>query len=420
MNMFTPARRRFTIVAAPMIVGSMVLTGCGAASSSSASGSKCTNLKIGILTAFTGELGGFGKASKDGFDLSIAEMKASKNLPKGWKVDTVIADEKTSVEIGLRAATKMMQSDHVSAILGPSSGPIMAMATVAARNETPIISQFAGTTNFSKVGGKWLFRTVSSDASDGLAAAEASKERSDQKIVLIAQNDQSTLSSAEAASQAVIKGGGTIVDTIKYSAGQPSYQSVVQKAMSDNPDAIYLAGGQESAITILREMQSAGLSSSKVLVSADLVVPEVIKGVGASWADGLTGITAKGDTQRAEYKAFAASFSAKYNKAPDVFVDTAYDASQLTGLAAVAAKSTCGKDIASKLVDVSSSPGTKVTTFDEGAAALAKGEDIDYVGASGPVDFDKTGTVAGSYAVLVVKGGQWTETKFFPAETFAK
>ena len=211
-----------------------------------------------------------------------------------------------------------------------------------------------------------------------------------------------------------------MLDTIKYSAGQPSYQSVVRKAMADKPDAIYLAGGQESAITILREMHNPGLASSKIVVSADLVVPEIIKGVGATWANGLTGITAKGDTNRPEYKTFAADFQAKYNKAPDIFVDTAYDAMQLAGLAAVAAKSTCGKDIAAKLHEVSAAPGVKVTTFDEGAAALAKGEDIDYVGASGPVDFDKTGTVVGSYAVQLVKSGEWTEQKFFPAETFMK
>jgi hypothetical protein len=57
----------------------------------------------------------------------------------------------------------------------------------------------------------------------------------------------------------------------------------------------------------------------------------------------------------------------------------------------------------------------KVETFEEGAKALKAGKDIDYVGASGPVDFDDTGTVASSYTILQVDGDEWKQIEFYPA-----
>jgi len=407
---------------APLALTTSLLAAC-ADSDSSASGSTegCgPDLKYGILTAFTGELGEFGKTSKNGFDIAFNEMTSSGALPEGWKISEVVADEKADIQVGLRAATDMMQRDKVSAILGPSSGPIVAMASVAKRYKTPIISQFAGTTNFSKVGGEYLFRTVASDASDGEATAQYLREKKAENVAIVVQNDQSTITAGEAAAERFEAAGGTVVDTFKYNPGQPSYQAVVQKALKADADAIYLAGGQESAITILKEMRGLGVESSKLIVSADLVVPDVISAVGKDWAEGLAGVTAKADTERPEYTKFAEAYQAEYDEEPGIFVENAYDAAILVGLAAVSAKSTCAAAIAEALPEISAPDGTDVTSFADGAKALANGDKINYEGASGPVDFDETGTVVGSYAVYNVEGGEWSVVKFYPADTFAK
>ncbi|MDP9458717.1 MAG: ABC transporter substrate-binding protein [Actinomycetota bacterium] len=417
-------RNRGRAVTAPLILASLLLTACGGGSESGDSaaaggGDDCGNtLKYGILTAFTGELGDFGEVSQNSFELAMKQMEESGALPEGWTVDTVVADEESDIEVGLRAATNMMQNENVSVILGPSSGPIVAMDSISQRYETPVVSQFAGTTNFDQVGGEWLFRTVASDASDGLAVAQWLEEQGHQNVAIVVQNDQSTITAGRAAGSRFEDAGGTVVETIEYEAGQPSYQAVVEQTLNLDADAIYLAGGQQSATTILNQMRQAGADSSTIVVSADLVVPDVISTIGADWAEGMAGVTPKGDQERAEYGEFAEAYQAEYGEAPGLFAENAYDAAMLVGLAAVAAESTCGSAIGPKLQEVSAAPGTEVSSFAEGAEALAAGDDIDYVGASGTVDFDETGTVPGSYAVMTVQGGEWTQAQFFPAETF--
>lgn len=393
--------------------------GTSAAGTSATAGGDCgPAIKIGIVTEFTGELGQFGTTSKEGFDYAVKQVKDSGALPAGWTIETVVGDGKTNPQEALRVATAMVQNDKVSAILGPSSGPIMAMVKLSERYQVPIISQFAGTVNLDSVGGKWLYRTVASDTSDGLAAAKWLTESGAKSVVLLVQNDESTVSPARVMEQTFSDSGGKVLASVKYNAGQPSYQTVVQQAVDAHPDAIFLAGGQESGVTIMKELVAAGFSGDKVLTTADMAVPEVITALGADIAEGMQTETPMGDDDRKEFQDFSAAFKADLGHEPGLFVANAYDALILVALAAVAAGSTCSADVNAHLREVANAPGTAVTNFADGAKALADGQEINYEGASGPVDFDETGTVAGSYAIMKVTGGVWQKAAFYSAEVF--
>jgi branched-chain amino acid transport system substrate-binding protein len=68
-----------------------------------------------------------------------------------------------------------------------------------------------------------------------------------------------------------------------------------------------------------------------------------------------------------------------------------YDATMLTALAAIAAKSDDPSTFAPKIIEVSAE-GTECSTFDECSKLLEDGEDIDYQGVSGPCDLGETGS----------------------------
>ena len=70
-----------------------------------------------------------------------------------------------------------------------------------------------------------------------------------------------------------------------------------------------------------------------------------------------------------------------------------YDATMLIALAAYAANSTEGADIAEYLRQVSggTGDGEVVSTFTDGATLLSEGSQIDYDGPSGPITLDENG-----------------------------
>ena len=97
-------------------------------------------------------------------------------------------------------------------------------------------------------------------------------------------------------------------------------------------------------------------------------------------------------------EAFAAAFTAAGGDPDASFVRESYDAAYALVLAAVAANSTAGADIAAHLPFIANPPGEEVgfgaAEFTRAVGLLAAGDDINFVGASGPVDFDVNGDLA--------------------------
>jgi branched-chain amino acid transport system substrate-binding protein len=104
----------------------------------------------------------------------------------------------------------------------------------------------------------------------------------------------------------------------------------------------------------------------------------------------------KGDENSA---AFVAEF--KVTEPTDVrlepFAAQEFDATILCYLAAVAAGSTDGQAMADALIDITAPGGEEFSWQELPAAieALESGEDIDYTGASGPIDMDVRGAPTG-------------------------
>ena len=84
-----------------------------------------------------------------------------------------------------------------------------------------------------------------------------------------------------------------------------------------------------------------------------------------------------------------------------------FDAVVLCYLAAVAAGSTEGADIAPEIAAVSGPPGDQYTweELPDAIEALQNGDDIDYEGAAGALDLDENGdATAGVYDLYEFKG----------------
>ena len=107
------------------------------------------------------------------------------------------------------------------------------------------------------------------------------------------------------------------------------------------------------------------------------------------------------------------AFDKLYEGAPgpprNLFDSTTFDDVILCYLAAVAAGSSDGEEMAAAVVDVTGPPGPKYTfeQLPQAIEALEGGEDIDYEGASGPIDWDENGDLSRYiYDISQFKGGK--------------
>ena len=260
---------------------------------------------------------------------------------------------------------------------------------------------------------------MSSDDSDGAAIAKWLQQQHASKVAVLAANEQSTVSTAGRAVASLQADHIQVVGPIKYASGQSSYSSIVQNVLSSGASYVALAGGQSDGSTIVKELRAASYTGH-IITSSDMAVTSVLSAIGASNSGNLVAESATSTTSTPAYRYFAAAYKAQYGSAPavGVFIAHSYDAAMIGILAAVAANSTSGAAINQKIRTVADPPGTSVYDVKQALTLLRKGTDIDYVGASGPVNFNSSGTVQGAYAIVAPKSGQWVTSEVFPPSSF--
>jgi len=102
-------------------------------------------IKIGFLYVFSGRLAHYGYGAKQGAEMAIAEINKAGGID-GRRLVGIYEDTKLTPDVGVEAAKKLVDQDHVDVLMGiVSSGVASAVAPVANRLGTPLILTLAMT-----------------------------------------------------------------------------------------------------------------------------------------------------------------------------------------------------------------------------------------------------------------------------------
>ena len=92
-----------------------------------------------------------------------------------------------------------------------------------------------------------FFRTITSDALQGVAAAKFAMDQGMKKIVIIHQNNDFGVNLMKEFTAPYTALGGTVVSVTPYNAKQSSYASEVTAALAGGADALYLISTRSMA-----------------------------------------------------------------------------------------------------------------------------------------------------------------------------
>jgi ABC-type branched-subunit amino acid transport system substrate-binding protein len=215
------------------------------------------------------------------------------------------------------------------------------------------------------------------------------------------------------------KKGGEVSASLAYEPGNASYRGELSKASSKGAQALCLIGYPENGITILRQALEEGYFQNFVYTDG-LKAPEIIEAIGAKYLNGTFGTAPQAMTDTQAAQNYLTAYKEKFGEVPPKpYIDTSYDAAYVLALAIEESGSEDPAKVKASLRDVANPPGVKVLPGEWAKAKelLAKGQDIDYVGASGPIDFDQAGDVSGTFALWKIKDGEIvTERVFAPSK----
>ena len=376
--------------------GTFSLAGC---SGSGSGGTETATL--GVLQPFTGEVAWVGESSEVAVNIAVDEINEAGGI-NGAEVDIVTEDTEANQQTATSAIRKLIDSDGVSAILGPTSFTLPAVMNIAQDSEVPIISPTAGTSVLDDKGGEYVFRTATSDSLGGKAMARIADNNDYGEIAVMYVDNQGGRSFGQTVIDAFEALGGTVTADVALTPGKSSYRSELEKAFEDDPEFVSLTAGTQTGQIIIDQWNEQGLGGAWGL-SNDMQTEGFASDVG----DPLEGSFAIGPAAAGEqYDSFAEKYQSEAEESPQPFTPEAYDAANIAALAAQAAGSNTGADLAQEIIPVSKG-GENVLSFGAGVDALDNDADINYEGASGPVDFTENGNITSAFGVFQSTGNAW-------------
>ena len=377
-------------------------------------------LKIGALMPMTGDLQAFGETSLNGINLAVDEINAAGGV-MGQPIAISVGDTQTAAQPSIDAAQKLVSLEGVVAIVGAlSSGNTIPVAeSITKENSIPQITSASTSPDITTLADDdFLFRTVPSDAFQGIALADVSREQGLERLAIIYVNNDYGQGLAESFEAAFTAQGGAVTAAVPYEQGQPSYRGELQQLAGTDAEALLLIGYPENGITILKQSLEEGFFDRFVFTDG-MKAPEVIEAIGADFLEGAFGTVAQSASESDAYTLFNDAYEAAYGEVPPKpYIDTSYDAMMILALALEKAGNTDGIAVRDAMREVANAPGVEIKPGEwaKAAEAIANGEDIDYVGASGSVDLDDNGDVAGSFAHWAIQGGEIVTVEVFEPE----
>ena len=351
-----------------------------------------TPLKIGSLLPTTGSLAFLGPPEIAGVNLGIKEVNDAGGV-LGKPVEVIHRDSgDTKTDIATQSTTALLGSG-VSAVIGAASSGVS--KTVINQITGAGVIQFspANTSpDFTTWDDKGLYwRTAPSDVLQGKVLGNYMATCGAQTVGMIVLNDAYGTGLAKNVKSAFEAAGGKVVAEELFNEGDSQFSSQVDKVIAAKPDAIALITFDQ-AKSIVPLMTGKGIKATQMFM-VDGNTSDYSKDFQAGTLKGAQG-TIPGTFAKDDFKKKLLAIDPALKDYS--YAGESYDAVNLIALAAEAAKSTKGTDIAKQLKAVSEA-GEKCTDFASCVTLLRNGKDIDYDGQSGPVTFSDAGDPTEAY-----------------------
>jgi branched-chain amino acid transport system substrate-binding protein len=337
--------------------------------------------KIGVISYITGPGAAYGEAITSGFKLAQKEINEKGEV----NIELVIEDSAGKQDQALTAAQKLINSEEVVAILGPTlSTEMNVVGPVANLNGVPIMGTSTTAQGIPQIG-EYVFRNSIPESLAIPASIQKAVDKYDvKKVAILYGNDDVFTKSGFDTMKKVAEDMGLEILTIEtFQKGQSDYNAVLTKIKDLNPDLILASALYNEGAVIMTQARKMGIDVPFVGGNG-FNSPQVIEIAGDA-ANGLIVATPwYGGKDDPKVQEFVTKFEAEYGKKPDQFAAQAYDAMYIMAEAV-----------------------KNAGEADRDAIRDALAETQNFEGILGSVSFDEEGDVVMDPTVLIIKDGKF-------------
>lgn len=376
------------------------------------------DVKLGFIGDLTGPIAGFAPGMVAAGNLAIETVNSQGGVLGGSNLTSVVADTGCDGTAGGPAGDRMVNSENVTAIFGSyCSGPTISAANTAAiPGNVVMISPASTAPAVSELEDNDLvYRVVVPDSVQGVKLAELLLSMGTDNVGVTYVNNDYGAGLADAFSTAFEAGGGTVAASVAHEDGKSDYRPEIGQIESVGTQALVILGYENSGggVILNQAVETGsftqfaggdGMAGDALLTSRD---PAALEGMILTRAAPAGGPA---------FDAYTAIMNDAGQDPNGVYASTSFDSVFLLALAIEKNGSAEREGLAAALREVANAPGETILPgeWSKAVELIAAGTDINYQGASGEIEFDEVGDVAGAIEYFVVEGGEVVNKGLIP------
>ncbi|MEZ5175354.1 MAG: ABC transporter substrate-binding protein [Acidimicrobiia bacterium] len=343
-------------------------------------------LAIGAMMPQTGGLSAIVAALEEPIRMAVDEM----NAVSAGLVTVEYADTGTDPAIASTNLDQFLTGNH-QAILGPAAtGVTLGVFDKINESQLPMCSgSNTGAALSAATYDPYYTRTAPSDNIQAPALGDLVLGDGESNVAVVWRSDEYGRGFGEALAKYHEDSGATVPLAEGYDHNAASFSDVAASVVDSGATALVMITFDEGA-QILQDLQGAGFDGQIYVADGfkDNVTVDSVGG-NAALLEGIRG-TAPSSAPENGDPTFPDRFAAFSPGTPTIFSAHFYDCAIVTVLAAQEAQTNDPTVFVNNMITVTKD-GEKCTSFADCFALLQEGKDIDYDGASGPLDFGPNG-----------------------------
>ena len=290
-------------------------------------------IKIGVISARTGDNAALGEWQGNGAKLAAEEINAAGGV-NGDKLVLVLEDSQGVPAQAVAALNKLIYRDKVAAVIGDSqSSPCLAMLPVISKAQIPM---FPHGTSIPITAQKnpWVFRTRANDVVKFGSLTEFLVTKMSFKKIAVFHDSADYGQGGSKTIQEVLRSKGLepVADEF-WTPGDKDYSSQLIKIQKSEPEALVIIGPMVDMGLIMKQARQMDIKAQ--FAGGAGIESDTTQGAAGGAAEGL--IFAAGfipANPDPKVQAFVSRFEQLYKYKPNDFAATGYDAIYLVAEAA--------------------------------------------------------------------------------------
>lgn len=324
-------------------------------------------IKIGVLAPLTGPASSWGEYTRDAAELAVAEINAAGGAKGVGKMTLIYEDSEGNPKAGVTAVTKLVSRHRVHVVLGEalSSVTLPAMA-VTQRAEIPQLTPISGSPDVTGTGNKWIFRTqINQKYSGDLLAEWAVNRLGFKEIAIMHANEPFGAGGANGFRDGLEKRGLKPVAFERFNRDDKDFSGQLRRLKESGAKLLGYFGFHTEAAIAFKQAKQLGLNLT-ILTNDALANPKFLELAGPDAEGVIISSMFIADDPDPRAQEFVKRFRARYNREPNQFHASVYDALYILKEAFERAGSTNNVKVRTAMLSIQDLRGvTGVHKFDE-------------------------------------------------------